>query len=263
MAGIKNLPVNAERVVFSAGSEVFVGDVGASEASLARLCMLADDVSLNLSPTIRTARGGYPRVPVAESVGEYNASFSFGARELSQSVLLLATGLAVGDLVVTPGADVNIADEVKTFNAQGVAYLNKPAKIGAAIVVEPIGGGAAFAAGTDYVVIPRDANGNTIIFKPAASTIPGAGAQVDYVHAAPASEEYDLAARSVPAYKQIKFIENLTDGGQLIGIMPKARVGLSGEVALNRLEPEMTIPISVTPLYDTTSNKFVNLRRVY
>lgn len=271
MPPLANVPVDPSRVVFSAGSEIYVGAHGAAEAALARLGLLDEQIQLNPNVEIRQAMGGYPRVPVAESVTSYGLQLTAGVREISKEPLLYAFGLEETDITATAGSDVVVAaaaGDAVTFDATtGVAVLPHPVKSGSggvALNTAADGTGTALVEGTDYYTLERDPEGRTLL------SIIGGGAitagdtvYAAYTYVQATQEEYDVGSKAVPVYRTIKLVENLTDGAKLEAIIWKARVGINNAIAFNNATDPSTLPLTFNAIWDTTKSKLFTVRRVY
>jgi len=266
---LKNVPVDPSRVVFSAGSEIFVGAHGSAEGSLARIGLLDEQIQLNPNVEIRQAMGGYPRVPVAESVTSYGLQLTAGVREISKEPLLYAFGLEETDITMTAGSDVVVAataGDAITFDANGVAVLPHPLKAGSAVTINDAadGSGTASVEGTDYYVLTRDPEGRTLIgIITGGNLTAGSTYYAAYTYVQATQEEYDVGDKAVPVYRTIKIVENLTDGGSMQGIIWKARVGINNAIAFNNATDPSMLPLTFNAIWDTTKSKLFTIRRVY
>lgn len=251
--------VNASAVTFSAGSEVYVGPYGTSLGSLTKIGLLAQEMTLNLEQQFRIANDRYPEVEVARAIQSQALNLEFVLQELKQLSFELAFNLDSGDLTAVAGGDTVVSNEGVKLNADGVAGLRFPIKASVAPVVTNVGGTVTYVAGTDYLLVPRDFQGRTLIYRLSSGSIPaGANLEVDYTYNLPTRREYPLGRRTQPITRTLMLRTDLTNGGRLEFVMWRGFVGLRGGFNPNQNDT-LGLPMLAAGQFDVTQDALGHL----
>ena len=253
--------VDATKIGFSAGARVFEGPLGTIEASLRPVGLLGADAILNIGQTTRQKQDRYPLVVVKQAILQQSAQMQGVMHEITQENLQAVFGLDTADLTTTAGGDVVVTNEQVVVDANNNAVLAHPHKLSTAVVVTNVGGGTTYAAGTDYVFIPRDQFGRSVIYRLPGGTIPGgATLEVDYTYTATARVEFPIGTRTLVRERKVKLEEEYTDGRKLIAVMYRAVFSVNGNITVSTDgENGMAVPFTVDGLFDTTANKIVSV----
>ncbi|NJK43220.1 MAG: hypothetical protein HC933_02200 [Pleurocapsa sp. SU_196_0] len=245
--------VNSNAVTFSGKTKLRIGKYGTNRGSLPLVGLIAQGASLNLEQTLRTKKDGFPEVDVAQAIQAQAGTLETQLMEYRKENIATAFGLYLDtDVTETVGADVAVTNEVITFNANGVAALNRPRKTSVAIVVEPVGGGTAYTIATDYTVVDRDLEGRTLIQRVSGGTIPAGGSvQVDYTYTGVAKEEYKIGKLSVVRYFSAELEEELTNGQIRKIYIPRCVVSLRGALNFNAVQDGGELPIRISAVQDS------------
>lgn len=253
--------VNSNQVGFSAGARLFEGPTGAAEAALRPLGLLGADATLNIGQTTRQKEDRSPRVVVKQAIDQQSGQIQAVLHEVNPDNLRLGLGLDVSDLVAAAGGDVVVPAELVALDADGNAVLSNPVKVSVVPVVKDATGTITYTAGTDYVLIPRDSFGRSVIYRLAAGTIPaGASLQVGYTWTRTTRTEFPIGTRSSVVERKIKLEEEYTDGRKLIAVFYRANTILNGNITVNTDGASgMSIPVTISGLYDPTAGKIVSV----
>ena len=258
--------VDETKVGFSAGARAFWGPVGTPEASLNPLGLIGADATLNIGQTTRQKFDGQPRLLVKQAIDQQSAQIQLVLHEMTQDNLALALGLENTDLIASAPGDVNVVNEQVTVNADNVAVLANPVKLVGGVptpapVVTNVGGTVTYVAGTDYILVPRDPFGRTLIYRLSGGAIPvNATLEVDYTWVRLGRVEFPIGTRSTLVERKIKLEEEWTDGRRLIAIFHRALVSINGNITVNTAgENGMSVPVSIDALYDSSQNRLVSV----
>jgi hypothetical protein len=253
--------VDSTKVGFSAGARVFEGDLGAAEASLRPMGLLGADATLNIGQTTRQKQDRFPQVIVAQAILQQSAEMSAVLHELTVDNLRAAFGLEAADLTATAGGDVVVANENAVFDVNNNAVLANPIKTSVAPVVTNVAGSVTYVAGTDYILIPRDQFGRTVLYRLAAGAI-GAGAtvHVDYTWTRVTRTEFPIGSKSKVVERKVKLEEEYTDGRKLVAVMYRAVFAINGNLTVNTDgENGMSVPVTISGLFDPGQNKVASI----
>ncbi|GIV82200.1 MAG: hypothetical protein KatS3mg051_1554 [Anaerolineae bacterium] len=258
--------VDATKVGFSAGARAFWGPVGTPENLLNPLGLIGADATLNISQTTRQKFDGQPRLLVKQAIDQQSAQIQLVMHEMTVDNLSLALGLEASDLIASAPGDVVVTNESVTLDANNVAALQNPVKLVGGVptpapVVTNVGGSTTYVAGTDYILVPRDPFGRTLIYRLASGAIAaGQTLEVDYTWVRQGRVEFPIGTRSTLVERKIKIEEEWTDGRRLIAIFPRALISINGNITLNTSgENGMSIPITIDGLYDSSINRLVSV----
>jgi len=255
--------VAPERVTFGKDTKLFAGPYGTAESGLAELGLLAEDASLELSQEYRTKTDAFPRVPVAQAIQAQSGKLAAVLREWRKETLLAAFGLYESDIVETAGSDVNVTDEAVTLNANDFGVLAHPIKAGTSPVVTSSDGATTYTEGTDYIVIPRDVEGRTLIYRLVGGTIPASATlAVDYTYVAQTMREYPIGKVGQVRYYTVKLVEDLTNGGRTEVLIHKATFALDGNVAFNSQDSSADLPVAVEAVMDPSLGELLKIREI-
>lgn len=252
--------VTPSKVTFPAKTRLYFGEYGTPDAALAHFGLLGADANLNLDQTFRQKMDMFPEVEVASAIQAQSGSMEALLREWKKPALLMGLGLHSADVTEAAGGDTTITAEEHTFGPSGYIVLSQPLKLGEAVTVTPDPVDTAFAAGTDYVVVERDAEGRTLIVRIAGGGI-GASASVlvTYDTNTPAFTEYPVGRIAQSRYWTIRLEEDLTNGGRTEVRIHRARIGLRGGLALNAAEGA-DMPVTIQALFDPTNDELMSIR---
>ena len=249
---------NPNDVTFSAGSAVYIGPYGTSVQELALIGLLAADMSLNVEQTVRQKMDRFPEVVVAESIQAQSARAELTVREWNDENLKLAFGLTADDVTTHPGGDQNVT-QAATFR-DDLIVLENPIKPGEAVTLTTPDGVTIYTAGADYVTVPRDLQGRTLVYRLAAGAIPaGADVQASYTYTERGRTVHPIGRRATVVYRTVRIVEELTSGGKTEVVMWRARVGVRGAFAMNAAENSGDIPLVAQALYDPAHDELASL----
>lgn len=253
--------VDTNKIGFSAGARMFEGPVGATEASLRPLGLLGADATLNISQTTKQKQDRAPLVVVKQAINQQSAQIQAVLHEITTDNLRLAFGLENSDLTALAGGDVVVTNEQVVLDANGNGVLANPVKTGNVPVVTNVGGTVTYVAGTDYIFIPRDQFGRSVIYRLSGGTIPAqATLEVDYTWTRVARTEFPIGSRTTVVERKIKLEEEYSDGRKLVAIFYRAVLSINGNITVNTDgENGMSVPVTVDGLYDPTQNKIVSV----
>lgn len=253
--------VNTNQIGFSAGARLFEGPLGSPESGLRPLGLLGADATLNIGQTTRQKRDRAPQVVVKQAIDQQSGQIQAVLHEINQDNLRLGLGLDVSDLIAAAGGDVAVVNEQAVLDANGNAVLAYPVKTGNVPVVTNVGGTTTYIAGTDYILVPRDSFGRTVIYRLATGAIPaGATLEVGYTYTRTQRVEFPIGTRSTVVERKIKLEEEYTNGQKLVAVFYRANVSLNGNITVNTDgDSGMSLPITVDGLYDPTSGKIVSV----
>jgi len=252
--------VNPNKVTFAANTALYWKKPSDPEGAYANLGLLGDTASLRFAVNYRRKKDMYPEVDVAVAVQSYEASMEATLREWRRDVVALGLGMWPEDVPVTPGGDVTVTDEATTFNADDIAALAHPAKPGETIIVTSDDGGTTYSEGTDYLVIPRDLEGRTLLYRLSGGSIPaGATVLVDYTYTAGDRFEVTLGGTQQIRVVSLKLVEQMTNGDTRIAIIPRAIISIRDSLPFREAEAGGDLPITVTALYDPTAGGIVKV----
>ena len=181
--------------------------------------------------------------------------------EITRDNLRLAFGLEDSDLTALAGGDVVVTNEQVVLDPNGNGVLANPVKAGNVPVVTNVGGTTTYVEGTDYVFIPRDQFGRSVIYRLSTGTIPaGATLEVDYTWTRTARVEFPIGNRTTVVERKIKLEEEYSDGRKLVAVFYRAVLSINGNITVNTDgENGMSVPITVDGLYDPAQNKIVSV----
>lgn len=258
--------VDSSKVGFSAGARCFWGPVGTPEAALNPLGLIGADATLNISQTTRQKFDCQPRLLVKQAVEQQSAEIQLVMHEMTEANLQLALGLEPADLTTFTPGDVVVTNEQVTLDANGVAALANPVKLVGGVptpapVVTNVGGTTTYMAGTDYILVPRDPFGRTLIYRLASGAIPsGATLEVDYTWVRLGRTEFPIGTRSTLVERKFKIEEEWTDGRKLIAVFHRAIASINGNITLNAGgDTGMSVPLTISAQYDSGQNKLVSV----
>lgn len=253
--------VYANKVGFSGKTRLFVGPYRTEESLLTNLGLLGQNATFNLEQTFRTKSDYFPEVPVAQAIQAQGATLETTLREWRKDTLLAALGLYQSDITEIPGGDTTVTDETYTFSADNLIVLKRPMKAGSTITVKHTSGTPTYTAGTDYLVIPRDLEGRTLIVRLTGGTITaGQSVKVSYTYNLPTRREYPVGQVATIRYWTVKLVEEFTTGAKAEVWVPKARIGLRGNIAFNSVEEGMELPIAIQAVRDPTAPALLIVR---
>ncbi|GEM47214.1 hypothetical protein [Deinococcus cellulosilyticus] len=248
--------VSGNRVTFPKSTKFYAGEYGTAEGALTHMGLLGDNTSLTLNRQMRRKMDRYPEVVVAETIQSEDVSGNVTVREWTRQNLTWMFGLHNSDTTEVAGGDTAVTDEAITLNTNGVGYLKNPFKSGTTPTVSNAAGGGAtnYVANTDYVLIPRDAEGRSMIYRLSGGAIAsGATVYVDYTWTAPQYREIVIGNQAAPRYFTCKFEETATNGTKTVTVIHKCRLGMNGAMTLNAPEGK-DIPFAINGIYDDTAN---------
>jgi hypothetical protein len=240
---------------------MFWGPYGSTEAALQPLGLLSENATLNIGQTTRQKFDGQPRLLVVQAIQQQSAEIQAVIHEITKDNLKLALGLDTADLVDTAGVDVVVTNEQVVLDANGNGILTHPIKTGNVPVVTNVGGTVTYVAGTDYIFIPRDQFGRSVIYRLSTGAIPAqATLEVDYTYTPNVRTEFPVGQRTTIVERMFKVEEEYTDGRKLIALLYRANITVNGNITVNAGNDQgMSIPLKIDGLYDSTKNKIVSV----
>lgn len=248
--------VISDDITFSAGSEIYAGAAQATGASLRKIGLLGEDIDFGVQQEFREKTDQFPRQVVKRSILSQAASLQFICKEFNIANLQLAFGILDAGVTTVAAGDTAVTDEAVTFNSDGVAVLAYPLKAGESItsVQDAAGGsGTASVEDTDFVVVDRDLQGRTLLRIISGGNLSALDTvYVDYTYNQGASNSFVIGSNSTTPERAIRLLEDYDNGKQLELYMPRAFVGIPGNMTLNAAETGGELPMSVQALYDTT-----------
>jgi hypothetical protein len=251
--------VDSTKVGLSAGARVFEGPLGAPESALRPMGLLGADATLNIQQTTREKMDRYPKVTVVKVIDQQSAELQCSLHEMSVENLTAAFGLEANDIEAQVAGDLAVNNHPLTFDAEGNAVLPNPVKAGVAPVVTDING-ATYVAGSDYLLIPRDSFGRSVLFRLSAGAIPAQGSiLVDYTYTRKGRVRFPIGSRSTVVERKVKVEEEYTNGQKLTVIIYRATFSINGSLTLNTDgENGMSLPVTVSGLYEPSVNRVVD-----
>jgi hypothetical protein len=234
-------------------------------AALPKIGLLGEAVSLGVEQTFRETIDRYPEVVVASSIQSQQSMIEAVLHEWGDINLMLSFGLEASDTTVVAAGDVNVVDETQIFNSADLIVLNFPLKAGESVVVTDEAGATpttTYTAGTDYIVLPRDLQGRTLIYRVSGGGIAAnATVYVDYTYNLPARREMPIGRKSATVYRSVRLVEDLDNGGRWEAHIWRCRVGMRGGLNPNASDPATSaaIPITIQALYEPSQDMLWNL----
>lgn len=253
--------VDTNKIGFSAGARMFEGPVGATEASLRPLGLLGADATLNIGQTTKQKLDRAPKVVVKQAIDQQSAQIQVVLHEITSDNLRLSFGLDNSDLTALAGGDVTVTNEQVVLDANNNGVLANPVKPSTVPTVTNVGGTVTYVAGTDYIFIPRDSFGRSVIYRLSTGAIPaGATLEVDYTWTRIDRVEFPIGSRTTVVERKIKLEEEYSDGRKLVAVFYRAVLSINGNITVNTDgENGMSVPVTVDGLYDPTQNKIVSI----
>lgn len=235
--------VNANKVMFSKGLRMLVGDVDAAKGACTPVGLLGENAVFNITPTYRQKTDRFPEVVVAEAIQGVTAETRIVLREWTTDNLRLALGLGVGDVTAVAGSEVVVTDEEYTVDEDGRVFIDRT---GLSDIVVKEGVSTTHALDTDYVVIETATQ--TIIFALDGGGIsPADDLKISYKYTPAAHHVLPIGKASTPTYYGIWLEEELT-GSQTSKAefqIYKARIGIDNGFQLNNAEQGGDIPLVI------------------
>ena len=249
---------NPNAVTFSAGSQIFIGAYGTPPQALPLIGLLAADVAFNAEQTMRQKMDRFPEVVVAESIQGQSANIDLTAREWTDSNLQLGLGLESEDVTAYAGGDQRLSESV-SFNGAGVAALAQPLKAGETLTLTSDDETTTYNAGTDYVALPRDLQGRTLIYRLEGNIPAGTALRASYTYQERGRTVMPVGRRATVVYRTVRVVEEFTNGGRAELIMWRARVGIRGAFSFNSAENSGDIPLVAQALFDPAKDELASL----
>ena len=253
--------VDSTKVGFSAGARIFSGATTDTEAALRPVGLLGADATLNIGQTTRQKMDRFPQVVVAQAILQQSAQMQAVLHEVTKENLRDAFGLETADLTDTTGGDTNVVDEAQTLDANNNIVLKYPIKTGGSATVKNTAGSITYVAGTDYLLIPRDTFGRTVIYRLSGGAITaGQALKISYTYVAVTQTKFPIGNKSKVVEHKVKLEEEYTDGRKLVAVLYRAVFSINGNLTVNTDgENGMSIPVTIEGLYDATANAVADI----